>query len=118
VALSTVLVARFAGRAYSLFAGRSGANKELMGNDLAWWFAIKGAAEAGCRDFDLWGTPPPNALPDHPWQGIGMFKAEFGGEEVSYAGAWELVISAGGAKLVDLERKARAYIRGLKRNIP
>ena len=34
--LATVLVARHAGRAYSLFAGRSGARRELMGNDLAW----------------------------------------------------------------------------------
>jgi lipid II:glycine glycyltransferase (peptidoglycan interpeptide bridge formation enzyme) len=115
--LATVLVARHAGRAYSLFAGRSGVRTELQGNDLAWWSAIKSAAEEGCHDFDLWGVPPPNALPDHPWLGIGAFKAEFGGEVVSYAGAWELVVSPAGAKLVDLERSARAYIRRLKRNI-
>jgi lipid II:glycine glycyltransferase (peptidoglycan interpeptide bridge formation enzyme) len=115
--LATVLVARHAGRAYSLFAGRSGVRTELMGNDLAWWSAIKSAAEAGCRDFDLWGVPPRDALPDHPWTGIGTFKAEFGGELVSYVGAWELVISATGARLMDLERNARAYIRRLKRNI-
>jgi hypothetical protein len=116
-ALATVLVARHAGRAYSLFAGRSGARPELMGNDLAWWSAITSASEAGCKDFDLWGIPPPEAGPDHPWHGLGFFKAEFGGEEVTYAGAWELVLSAAGAKLVTLERKARAYVRGLKRNI-
>ncbi len=115
--VSTVLVARHAGRAYSLFAGRSGAHRELMGNDLAWWSAIRSAAEAGCQDFDLWGVPPPDALPDHPWTGIGAFKAEFGGELVSYTGAWELVVSAAASKLVDLERGARAYIRRLKRNI-
>ena len=115
--LATVLVARHAGRAYSLFAGRSGRRTELMGNDLAWWSAIKSAAEAGCADFDLWGVPPPDALPDHPWLGIGAFKAEFGGDLVSYAGAWELVISPAAAGIVDLERRARAYIRRLKRNI-
>jgi lipid II:glycine glycyltransferase (peptidoglycan interpeptide bridge formation enzyme) len=116
--LATVLVARHAGRAYSLFAGRSGALRELMGNDLAWWSAISSAAEAGCMDFDLWGVPPPNARPGHPWEGLGMFKSEFGGEEVAYAGAWELVLSTAGARLLGIERKARAYIRGLKRNIP
>jgi len=115
--LATVLVARHGGRAYSLFAGRSGAHRELMGNDLAWWSAIKAAAEFGCRDFDLWGVPPPDALPDHPWTGIGTFKAEFGGEVVSYAGAWELVVSAAAARLVELERGLRAYIRRLKPNI-
>jgi lipid II:glycine glycyltransferase (peptidoglycan interpeptide bridge formation enzyme) len=115
--LATVLVARHAGRAYSLFAGRSGRRTELMGNDLAWWSAIKSAAEAGCDDFDLWGVPPPDAPPGHPWTGIGAFKAEFGGEVVSYTGAWELVISAGAATLVDVEKTARAHIRRLKRNI-
>ncbi|HKW70044.1 MAG TPA: peptidoglycan bridge formation glycyltransferase FemA/FemB family protein [Candidatus Dormibacteraeota bacterium] len=116
--LATVLVARHAGRAYSLFAGRSGAQPELMGNDLAWWSAISAAATAGCKDFDLWGIPPPKAGPSHPWHGLGFFKAEFGGEEVAYAGAWELVISPVGARVLAIERKTRAFIRGLKRNIP
>ncbi len=116
--LASVLVARHTGRAYSLFAGRSGTRNELMGNDLAWWSALSSAAEAGCVDFDLWGVPPPDAGPNHPWHGLGFFKAEFGGEEVSYAGAWEHVLSAAGARLIGLERKTKAYIRGLKRNIP
>lgn len=117
-ALATVLVARHGGRAYSLFAGRSGRQRELLGNDLAWWEAIRSAAEAGCADFDLWGVPPPGSGPEHAWHGLGSFKAEFGGEEVSYAGAWEAVLSATGAKVLGLERKTKAYIRGLKRNIP
>jgi hypothetical protein len=116
-ALATVLVARHAGRAYSLFAGRSGAHPELMANDLAWWAAITAAAETGCRDFDLWGVPPPDAGPKHPWHGLGFFKAEFGGEEVAYAGAWERVLSSAGAKLIALDKRSRAYVRGLKRNI-
>jgi peptidoglycan biosynthesis/recognition FemAB-like protein len=116
--LATVLVARHDRRAYSLFAGRSGAHRELMGNDLAWWSAIKAAAEAGCSDFDLWGVPPPDSGPEHPWHGLGFFKSEFGGEEVSHVGAFEMVLSASGARWLGLERKARAYIRGLKRNIP
>ena len=116
-ALATVLVARHAGRAYSLFAGRSGARPKLMGNDLAWWAAISAAAQAGCRDFDLWGVPPPGAGPDHPWHGLGFFKSEFGGEEVTYPGAWELVLSEVGAKLIALDKRSRTYVRGLKRNI-
>lgn len=116
-ALAAVLVARHAGRAYHLFAGRSGAHPELMANDLAWWAAIKAAAEDGCRDYDLWGVPPPGAPFDHPWHGLGFFKAEFGGEEVEYAGAWELVLSMAGSRLIGLEKKARGRVRGLKRNI-
>ena len=116
-ALSAVLVARHAGRAYHLFAGRSGAHPELMANDLAWWSGIRSAAEAGIRDYDLWGVPPPGAGPKHPWHGLGFFKAEFGGEEVAYAGAWELVLSSTGSRLLDLESRARRGVRGLKRNI-
>lgn len=116
-ALATVLVARHSGRAYSLFAGRSGAHPELMGNDLAWWSAISGAAKAGCRDFDLWGIPPPDSGPQHPWRGLGFFKAEFGGDQVSYPGAWQLTLSAAGSRLIAIEKKSRAYVRRLKRNI-
>jgi hypothetical protein len=116
--LATVLVARHDGRAYSLFAGRSGRRPELMGNDLAWWTAISSAAEGGCKDFDLWGIPPPGSQPDHPWTGIGVFKSEFGGAEVAYCGAWELVLSGSGAAVLGAERKVRASVRGLKRNIP
>jgi serine/alanine adding enzyme len=116
-ALSAVLVAGHAGRAYHLFAGRSGAHPELMANDLAWWAGIRAAAEAGLRDYDLWGVPPPGAGADHPWHGLGFFKAEFGGEELAYAGAWELVLSSAGSRLLDLEGRARRGVRGLKRNI-
>ena len=116
--LASVLVARHAGRAYSLFAGRSGSRRELMGNDLAWWFAISAAAEAGCEDFDLWGVPPPDTGKEHPWHGLGFFKSEFGGDEVTYPGAWELVLSAAGSRALSAERRARALIRRLKRNIP
>jgi len=116
--LASVLVARHDGRAYSLFAGRTGARRELMGNDLAWWYAISAAADAGCADFDLWGVPPPDAGKAHPWHGLGFFKSEFGGEEVTYPGAWELVLSAGGSRALSLERRARALIRRAKRNIP
>lgn len=116
-ALAAVLIARHDGRAYHFFAGRSGSHPELMGNDLAWWAAIRTAAEAGDRDYDLWGVPPPRSGPEHPWHGLGSFKAEFGGMEVSYAGAWQADLSRTGSALIGLERKARSRIRGLKRNI-
>jgi hypothetical protein len=117
VALAAVLVARHGGRAYHLFAGRSAQHPELMANDLAWWAAIRSAAEDGCNDYDLWGVPPPGAAASHPWHGLGFFKAEFGGEEVAYAGAWELVLSGTGSRVLDLEHRGRRVIRGLKRNI-
>ena len=115
-ALATVLVARHDGRGYSLYAGRSGSHPELMGNDLAWWSAISACARAGCRDFDFWGVPPPGVGPDHPWHGLGLFKAEFNGAEVAYAGAWEIALSKR-ARLLGVEQSTRRTIRRLRRNI-
>lgn len=115
-ALAAVLVARHDGRAYSLYAGRSGRHPELMGNDLAWWSAISACAAAGDRDFDFWGVPPPDAGADHPWHGLGLFKAEFNGAPVAYAGAWEIALSKR-ARLLGVEQSTRRTIRRLRRNI-
>jgi lipid II:glycine glycyltransferase (peptidoglycan interpeptide bridge formation enzyme) len=111
-----VLVARHAGRGYSLFAGRSGRHPELMGNDIAWWAAISACVDAGDRDFDFWGVAPPGSGPDHPWHGLGLFKAEFNGAGVAYVGAWEIELSRG-ARLLDVEASTRRTIRRLRRNI-
>ncbi len=116
-ALCAVLVARHAGRGYNLFAGRSGAHADLKANDLAHWRAISGCAAAGLVDYDLWGVPPAGAGADHPWHGLGKFKEGFGGRAVDYAGAWQLVLSETGSRLIALEKKARLRIRGLKHNI-
>ncbi len=115
-ALAAVLLARHAGRGYTLFAGRSGLHTELMGNDIAWWSAMKACAEAGDSDLDLWGTPPPGSGREHPWHGLGFFKAEFNGEVVAYAGAWEIELSKG-ARLLGVEQATRRTIRRLRRNI-
>jgi peptidoglycan pentaglycine glycine transferase (the first glycine) len=116
-ALCAVLVARHGGCGYNLFAGRSGAHADLKANDLAHWRAISACAAAGLADYDLWGVPPAGAGADHPWHGLGQFKKGFGGLEVGYTGAWELVLSETGSRLIALEKKARGRIRGLKRNI-
>jgi lipid II:glycine glycyltransferase (peptidoglycan interpeptide bridge formation enzyme) len=87
-----------------------------MGNDLAWWAAISACAAAGCRDFDFWGTPPPGAGSEHAWHGLGLFKAEFNGSVVAYAGAWEIELSKR-ARLLGIERSTRTTIGRLRRNI-
>src|SRR5205823_4968508 len=105
------------GRRYNIRTGIKRGVVVEEGKDAA-ELARQSAAEAQCDDFDLWGIPPPNARPGHPWEGLGMFKSEFGGEAIGYAGAWELELSATGARFLGIDRKTRAFIRGLKRNIP
>ena len=50
------------------------------------------ARERGVRQHDLWGIAPPDAGPEHPWHGVGLFKKGFGGDEVVWAGTWDLVV--------------------------
>src|SRR5258708_3048150 len=78
---------------------------------------LRRGREGGWRGLGFGGGLRPGAGPDHPWDGLGVFKSEFGGAEVAYAGAWELVLSAVGTKLISLEKRSRSYVRGLKRNI-
>jgi lipid II:glycine glycyltransferase (peptidoglycan interpeptide bridge formation enzyme) len=46
----------------------------------------------GCATYDLLGIAPPDAPPDHPWQGISAFKEKFGGEVVMYPPEQEIVL--------------------------
>ena len=50
------------------------------------------ARDRGATHHDLWGIAPPGAGVDHPWHGVGLFKKGFGGEEIMWAGSWDLVV--------------------------
>ena len=50
------------------------------------------ARDRGVRRHDLWGVAPPDAGPEHPWYGVGLFKKGFGGREVGWAGSWDIVV--------------------------
>jgi lipid II:glycine glycyltransferase (peptidoglycan interpeptide bridge formation enzyme) len=81
---------------------------------------MRAAAEAGCRDYDLWGVPP-RPDPSHPWHGLWQFKTGFGGELVGLAGAWDLVLSPFQARLAAVlgeapKRAARRLRRHLYRH--
>jgi lipid II:glycine glycyltransferase (peptidoglycan interpeptide bridge formation enzyme) len=98
--IAAIMVCRFAGRAYYLFGGSSGErHRGLMPTYAVQWAAMRAAAAAGCRDYELWGTPPSGDDASHPWHGLWQFKSGFGGHAVEYAGAWDMVLSPLGARL-------------------
>jgi len=99
--LAAIMVARFAGRAYYLFGGSSGELRQLMPTYAVQWEAMRAAARAGCRDYDLWGMPPEND-PGHPWHGLWQFKAGFNGALVELCGAWDLELAALRTRAADL----------------
>jgi lipid II:glycine glycyltransferase (peptidoglycan interpeptide bridge formation enzyme) len=75
------------------------------------WAMMREARARGAQRHDLWGVAPANAGPDHPWHGVGLFKKGFGGQEVTWAGSWEVVIDP----LVHRLRSAAARLRRRKR---
>ncbi len=65
--------------------------KLKAGNILVAYMMID-AKNKGLASFDLYGVAPSDASPTHPWAGFSEFKRSFGGQEVVYAGSWDLPI--------------------------
>ena len=59
------------------------AGGESRANYLLKWEAIRSSRAAGATSYDLWGLAT---------GGIAHFKTGFGGREVRYIGAWDLVL--------------------------
>lgn len=114
-ALAAIMVARFGGRAYYLYGGASGAKMSLMPTYALQWEAMRQAAAAGCRDYDLWGVPPDGDDQAHPWHGLWQVKSGYNGEMVAYCGAWDLVLSSWASRVDGLAASARRAARRLRR---
>jgi lipid II:glycine glycyltransferase (peptidoglycan interpeptide bridge formation enzyme) len=81
-----------AGRATYLHGASDIAERKLMAPQLLYWETMKRAQMKGCTMFDFYGVAPENADNNHPWAGITRTKMGFGGQRVSYAGAYDLVL--------------------------
>lgn len=69
------------------------ANQHLPGSYAVNWHAIKKAQELGMDRYNFWGIAPLDARRNHRFAGVSMFKRGFGGQEVAYLKAHDLVIS-------------------------
>ena len=74
--------------------------------------AIFDAKKKGLKKFDFWGVAPENAPPDHPWAGFTAFKKSFGGEQVNYAGTYDLPLNK---FKYSLYKKLRSINRKIKK---
>ncbi len=83
--LATLMLLSCGRRVTEPYGGMTEAGGESRANYLLKWEAIRSSREAGFAVYDMWGMA-------HP--GIEHFKAGFGGREVRYVGAWELVLNA------------------------
>lgn len=56
------------------------------------WEAIKEAKRQGKQIYNFWGVVPPDK-PNHPWQGLTLFKTGFGGRGVNFIHAQDLPLT-------------------------
>lgn len=78
---------------YYPYGGSSIEHKDVMSNNLVAWEAIKLGKKMGLKQFDMWGALGPDADPKDPWFGFHDFKRKYGGELVTYIGAFDLIFN-------------------------
>jgi lipid II:glycine glycyltransferase (peptidoglycan interpeptide bridge formation enzyme) len=77
------------------------AGAETRANYLLKWEAIRSSREQGATSYDLWGLAT---------GGIAHFKTGFGGREVRYIGAWDLVLDPLGRLTYETAQRGRVAI--------
>lgn len=90
VPVATALVVLFGKEATYFFGGSSGEHREKMASFKLHREIMKWLRAGGFEKYDLWGVVP-ETMKDHSWYGFSKFKRSFGGEEVSYIGAYDFV---------------------------
>jgi peptidoglycan pentaglycine glycine transferase (the first glycine) len=85
VPVATLMLLACGRRVTEPYGGMTEAGGESRANYLLKWEAIRSSREAGFAVYDMWGMAH---------SGIEQFKAGFGGREVRYVGARELVLNA------------------------
>jgi len=104
-------------RSFYLFSGsrreERGAPKRYASYALQ-WAMMRLARERGVRTHDLWGIAPPDAGPEHPWHGVGLFKKGFGGEAAVWCGSFDLVIDPALYRLRQATGIMRGWLRVLR----
>jgi lipid II:glycine glycyltransferase (peptidoglycan interpeptide bridge formation enzyme) len=105
-------------RSYYLFSGsrreERGEPKHYASYALQWGM-MRLARDRGATRHDLWGVAPRGAGSDHAWHGVGLFKKGFGGQEVVWAGSWDLVVDPALYRLRTATGMLRGWFRGLRR---
>ncbi|OGO52381.1 MAG: hypothetical protein A2V84_10490 [Chloroflexi bacterium RBG_16_70_13] len=98
---AALFLIRCGDRVVEPYGGMTAAGAESRANYLLKWEAIRTSREQGAATYDLWGLA-------HP--GIAHFKAGFGGREVGYIGAWDLVLDRFGRSIYGVAHRGRVWV--------
>ena len=69
------------------------------------------AKQNGKKYFDFWGIAPEGAPANHPWVGFTNFKKTFAGQEIDYAGTYDIILNPTKYRLYQLTRKLNRLLR-------
>lgn len=98
---ATLFLVRAGPRVVEPYGGMTAAGADGRANYLLKWEAIRTSRERGATSYDLWGLANP---------GIAYFKTGFGGREVRYVGAWDLVLDPAGRAVFEGAARLRRWI--------
>lgn len=100
-ALATLFLVRCGSRVVEPYGGMTAAGGSSRANYLLKWEAIRTSRAAGATTYDLWGLAT---------GGIAHFKTGFGGREVRYIGAWDLVLDPFGRRAYEVAQRSRVWL--------
>lgn len=96
---------------YNLQGAQSDEGRKLHATGVLTIQLILDAKAKKLKAFDFWGIAPEGASKDHPWAGFTNFKKTFAGQEVGYAGTYDLVYHPFKYRLYQILRKLNRLIR-------
>jgi lipid II:glycine glycyltransferase (peptidoglycan interpeptide bridge formation enzyme) len=108
-AQAALFLIRCGSRVVEPYGGMTAAGAESRANYLLKWEAIRSSRERGAETYDLWGLAT---------GGIAHFKTGFGGREVRYIGAWDLVLDPLGRVAYQSGQRARVWLARRRRGLP
>lgn len=85
-----VIITFFRETATYYYGGFSYEHRRLMAPYLLQWEALREAKRRGIKRYDFLGIAPDGEA-NHPWTGVTEFKKKFGGREVAYPPAFDIV---------------------------
>lgn len=107
--LATLLLLRCGSRVVEPYGGMTAAGGETRANYLLKWEAIRSSRAMGALSYDLWGLAT---------GGIAHFKTGFGGREVRYVGAWDLVLDPLGRTVFGIAQRSQVWWTRRRHGLP
>ena len=99
-AQAALFLVRCGPRVVEPYGGMTAEGAETRANYLLKWEAIRSSREQGATSYDLWGLAT---------GGIAHFKTGFGGRDVRYIGAYDLVLDSLGRSVYEGAGRARVW---------